>query len=247
MRDPVEFDWLRMQEEVRLELWQEPSRLFVHGNVPSQNVRWEGGLLRARSSFLFPCLSTLWAFVLPKTEKSHQLRGHEHEHMDVITAETKVLWVIPEEASKTCIEAWQGRLAKCIRLEGGCVERKTLPNCGEHGAIIFCDTISGTFQTHLVRAPFLNTWYRTCYVGIFAPFPWKCLLSPSLILWMTEWFTWSLLATAWTSWQSCKHPSARPLLTWLRRSLGGIANEGLKTSRMYSFMSLRYWPSFVSR
>ena len=77
--------------------------------------------------------------------------------------------------------------------------------------------------------------------------PWKCLPSPSLILWMTEWFTWSLLATAWTPWQSCKNPNARPLLTWLSRPLGGIVNEGLKTSRMYSFMSLWYWPNFVSR
>ena len=110
---------LRSVREKRRELWQDKSWLLHHDNAPAHNGQFlaEKNIAVLEQPPYLPDLAPCDFFLFPKLKGS--IKGIRFEGVEAIKrAVTTELRGIPEESFQQCIEAWQRRMEKCIRLEG---------------------------------------------------------------------------------------------------------------------------------
>ena len=114
---------LRPVHEKRRELWQDKSWLLHHDTAPAHNalsIRQflaEKNIAVLEQPHYLPDLAPCDFFLFPKLKGI--IKGTRFEGVEAIKrAVTTELRGIPEESFQQCIEAWQKRMEKCIRLEG---------------------------------------------------------------------------------------------------------------------------------
>ena len=97
--------------EKRHELWQDNAWLLHQDNAPAHNALNIRQLLTERNV-------TCW-IILPTHLLKEIIKGVRFPDMEAIKkAVTTELKRIQEESFQECMEAWQNRMRKCIRLEG---------------------------------------------------------------------------------------------------------------------------------
>ena len=114
---------LRSVREKRRELWQDNAWLLRQDNAPAHNVLSIRQFLAKRNVTVLdhppysPDLAPCDFFLFPKLKEV--IKGVRFPDMEAIKkAVTTELKRIPEESFQECMEAWQNRMRKCVRLEG---------------------------------------------------------------------------------------------------------------------------------
>ena len=105
--------------------------LFHHNNAPAHNALSIRQFLAEKNITVLeqppysPDLAPCDFFLFPKLKGV--IKGTRFEDVEAIKrAVTTELRGIPEESFQQCIEAWQRRMEKCIRLEGDYFEGETM-------------------------------------------------------------------------------------------------------------------------
>ena len=113
---------LRSVCEKRRELWQDKSWLLHHDNAPAHNALSIRQFLAEKNMAVLeqppysPDLAPCDFFLFP-TKLKRIIKGTRFEGVEAIKrAVTTELRGVPEESFQQCIEAWQRRMEKCIRL-----------------------------------------------------------------------------------------------------------------------------------
>ncbi|XP_027233874.2 uncharacterized protein [Penaeus vannamei] len=117
--------------EKRQELWQDNSWLLHHDNAPAHSALSIRQFLAEKSIAVLeqppysPDLAPCDFFLFPKLKGV--IKGTRFEDVDDIKkAVTTELRRIPEESFQECMQAWQRRMRKCIRLQGDYFEGENL-------------------------------------------------------------------------------------------------------------------------
>ena len=111
---------LRSVREKRGELWLDKSWLLHHDNAPAHNALSIRQFLAEKNIAVLekppysPDLAPCDFFLFPKLKGIIKSEGVEA----IKRAVTKELRGIPEESFQKCIEAWQKRMEKWVRVEG---------------------------------------------------------------------------------------------------------------------------------
>ena len=116
----------RPMREERRELWLDKSWLLHHDNAPAHNALSIRQFLAEKNITVLeqppysPDLAPCGFFLFPRLKGI--IKGIHFESVEAIKrAVTTELRGIPEESFQQCIEAWQKRMEKWVRLEGGLV------------------------------------------------------------------------------------------------------------------------------
>ena len=122
---------LRSVREKRRELWQDNAWLLHQDNAPVHNALSIRQFLVKRNVTVLdhppysPDLAPCDFFLFPKLKEV--IKGVRFLDMEIIKkAVTTELKRIPEESFQECMEAWQNRMRKCVRLEGDYFEGENL-------------------------------------------------------------------------------------------------------------------------
>ena len=112
-------------------MWQDKSWLLHHDNASRHNALSIRQFLAEKNIAVLeqppysPDLAPCDFFLFPKLKGI--IKGIHFEGVEAIKrAVTTELRGIPEESFQQCIEAWQRRMDKCIRLEGDYFEGETM-------------------------------------------------------------------------------------------------------------------------
>ena len=107
----------------RDELWQNNSWVLHHDNAPAHTALSIREFLAQKNIAVLeqppysPDLAPCDFFLFPKLKGVIKGTCFEDVH-DIKKAVTTELWRIPEESFQECMQAWQRRMGKCVRLEG---------------------------------------------------------------------------------------------------------------------------------
>lgn len=122
---------LRSVREKRRELWQDNTWLLHQDNAPAHNALSIRQFLAERNIAVLdhppysPDLAPCDFFLFPKLKGV--IKGVHFPDVEAIKkAVTTELKRIPEESFQECIEAWQNRMTKCVRLKGDYFEGENL-------------------------------------------------------------------------------------------------------------------------
>ena len=120
--------------EKRRELWQDKSWVLHHDSAPTHNALSIQQFLAEKNIAVLeeppysPSLAPCDFFLFTRLKGIN--KGTRFESVEAIKrAVTTDLKGIPEESFQQCIGAWQRRMEKCIRLEGGYFEGETHVVC----------------------------------------------------------------------------------------------------------------------
>ena len=122
---------LRSVREKRRELWQDNAWLLHPDNAPAHNTLSIHQFLTERNITMLdhppysPDLAPCDFFLFPKLKEVIKVvRFPDMEAIKkTVTTELKRM---PEESFQECMEAWQNRMRKCVRLEGDYFEGENL-------------------------------------------------------------------------------------------------------------------------
>ena len=122
---------LRSVREKRRELWQDNAWLLHQDNAPAHNALSIRQFLAERNVTVLnhppysPDLAPCDFFLFSKLKEV--IEGVRFPDMEAIKkAVTTELKRIPKESFQECMEAWQNRMRKCVRLEGDYFEGENL-------------------------------------------------------------------------------------------------------------------------
>lgn len=114
---------MRSVREKRRDLWADNSWLLHHDNAPAHNALSIRQFLAERNIAVLdqppysPDLAPCDFFLFPKLKEV--IKGTHFSDVETIKmAVTTELRNIPKEAFQQCMNAWQKRMRKCIRLGG---------------------------------------------------------------------------------------------------------------------------------
>ena len=122
---------LRLVGERRQEFWQGKLWLLHHANASADNALSVLQFLAEKNIAVLeqrpysPDLTPRDFFLFPKAQGGHKGARFEDEQATKKGVTTK-LRVITKESFQQCIEAWQRRMEKCIRLKEDFFEGKTM-------------------------------------------------------------------------------------------------------------------------
>ena len=122
---------MRSIREKRRDLWENRSWILHHDNAPAHNALSIREFLAKNNITLLdqppysPDLAPCDFFLFPKLKEV--IKGTHFEDVDTVKkAVTKELRAISQESLQECMEAWQRRMAKCIKAHGDYFEGEKL-------------------------------------------------------------------------------------------------------------------------